>query len=253
MTGDEFAAAVERAALFLLDMDASLDGQSRWKTVEDLTPEKQEEFFGLLYPVAFQMFANPMFLWTTDRTKTLELLRHLSPALEQYSGPRRHDRCLGDTLYDVIFRDIEDLWMERAASLIPFASPAPPMDPHGFLEHAVTAYLLGQDRAALALARGAAESILDELVSAQAPLRLLAASSPWLKERRPGDSPGSINRPFGQIEALHRQERLTDEEAAAFHEIREAGNDAVHGGDIDDDDVRAVLAHLRLILHRMGQ
>jgi hypothetical protein len=157
-----------------------------------------------------------------------------------------------DTFSDLVTHPLEASWRERVFDLVPFVGRAiPGTRARAVLSEAVDAYLLGLDLASLTLARTTAEQIIHELVRADSPPRCVAPSSPWYRKRHLHLPRGSGRNSLAvRIEALHTVGRLTDEDAEAFHEIREAGNRAVHTG--LRGDTLGALRRLRHIIRYLG-
>ena len=140
---------------------------------------------------------------------------------------------------------------------------------------AVRAYLFGLDLACVGIGRSALEVLLRELHEVRCWSKKVSAAypvSPWARTdlealrvkartagaEEPDGKRGGVKKDsegvnlFWCAEDLFAASALDEQEAAAAHEIRVAGNAAIHAGIASGPTALATLRHLRTVLGVFG-
>lgn len=168
--------------------------------------------------------------------------------------------------------EIQEEWVARVWDLVPVGLLSlPRKETQEVFGEAVRAYLLGLDLACVGIGRSALEVLTRELHETECWERKISAAFPvsiWAREdlerRRAEAREKGNSEPSGKrgrvkkdpervslawcIEDLAAAGVLEDPEAAAAHEIRLAGNNAVHRGEASCVVALDVLKHLRTVL-----
>jgi len=221
---------------------------------DDLSRSRQASFVGAVDELAQLLLHRPDELHLVQNPRLIKSIRSLLPLMEE----RRK-------LYDEDYRDhgpfadrmegFKAEWEDRAFDLLPKAARALPGDrTTRVLQQAALAYQFGLDIAAIGLSRAAVESL-----AAERDDRSALASTPQSLWAKVNFSAGNRKGKKGRIrmsldwrieDLFLGADSFGEEQAAAAHRIRLAGNAALHDGVADRESARIVLDDLRVVLVR---
>jgi hypothetical protein len=258
-----------RALLSCFEQDEQ--SPTGWTKRDLATEEERVEWWESHLDLARELAARPDELHQFATPELADVLGVLMPQLAQVAN-EEPDVVLWNSGVQERLQEVESEWTSRVWDLVPIGLLSlPRKETQEVFGEAVRAYLFGLDLACVGIARAALEVLTRELHETECWERKVFAAFPvsaWArddlerrrreareaeKDERSGKR-GRVKKDpervslFWCIEDLAAAGVLEDPEAAAAHEIRVAGNDAVHRGEASCIVALDVLKHLRTVL-----